>query len=197
VWRHTGDRLRAVDRASQAGQFLGWLMIGLGAVWFLRGGGSVVTPLLGWFLVTAARQDAMAARARASLAGVTVADLAWFGVARAAGTTDAATMLWERGRMGDVGVVAVEGADGRVTGLVTERQLWRVREGSLATTPLASVATPIERFGRAAPDEPIVRALTRLHPIHPLLTVWAGDRLVGLVTPEAVDRRLDQELAPA
>jgi hypothetical protein len=98
--------------------------------------------------------------------------------------------------MGDVGVVAVEGPDGRVTGLVTERQLWRVREGSLATTSLASVATPIERFGRAAPDEPIVRALTRLHPIHPLLTVWAGDRLLGLVTPEAVDRRLDQELAP-
>ena len=196
VWRHTGDRLRAVDRASQAGQFLGWLMMAAGAIWFLRGGGSVVTPLLGWFLVTAARQDAMAARARASLAGVTVADLTWFGIARATGTTDAATMLWERARMGDVGVVAVEGPGGAITGLVTERQLWRVREGSLATTSLASVATPIERFGRAVTDEPIVRALTRLHPIHSLLTVWSGDQLIGLVTPEAVDRKLDQTLAP-
>jgi Zn-dependent protease len=36
VWRHTGDRLRAVDRASQAGQFLGWLMTAAGAIWFLR-----------------------------------------------------------------------------------------------------------------------------------------------------------------
>ena len=58
------------------------------------------------------------------------------------------------------------------------------------------MATPIERFGRAVTDEPIVRALTRLHPIHPLLTVWAGDQLIGLVTPEAVDRKLDQTLAP-
>src|SRR4051794_21296763 len=194
VWRHTGDRIRAADRASQAGQFLGWLLIALGLIWFLRGGGSGITVLLGWFLLTAARQEAVSARARAALSDVTVGDLAWFGIARAAGTTDAATMLWERARMGDVGVVAVERADGTVAGLVTERQLWRVREGVLATTALASVATPLERYGRASADEPIVRALTRLHPLHPMLTVWARDRLVRVVTPEAVDRRLDQAL---
>jgi hypothetical protein len=162
---------------------------------FLRGDGSIITALLGWFLLTAARQDAMSARARAALSGVTVGDITWFGIARAKGTTDAATMLWERSRMGDIGIVAVERPDGSVLGLVTERQLWKVREGALATTALASVAIPVERFGRATADEPIVRALTRLHPLHPLLTVWAGDQLVGLVTPEAVDRRLDQ--APA
>jgi Zn-dependent protease len=195
VWRHTGDRIRAADRASQAGQFLAWLLIAWGAVSFLRGGSSIITVLLGWFLLTAARQEAVSARARAALADVTVGDVAWFGIARAAGTTDAATMLWERARMGDVRVVAVERPDGTVAGLVTERQLWRVREGALATTALASVATPVERFGRATADEPIVRALTRLHPLHPLLTVWAGDQLIGVVTPEAVDRRLDQ--APA
>jgi Zn-dependent protease len=194
VWRRTGDRIRAADRASQAGQFLGWLLIAWGVISFLRGNGSIITALLGWFLLTAARQDAMAARARAALSGVTVGDLAWFGIAHAAATTDAATMLWERARMGDVGVVAVERADGTVAGLVTERQLWRVREGALATTALASVATPLERYGRASADEPIVRALTRLHPLHPLLTVWAGDHLVGVVTPEAVDRRLDKAL---
>jgi Zn-dependent protease len=195
VWRHTGDRVRAADRASQAGQFLGWLLIAWGVISFVRGDGSIITALLGWFLLTAARQDAVAARARAALSGVTVGDVAWFGIARAAATTDAATMLWERPRMGDVGVVAVEREDGTVFGLVTERQLWRVREGSLATTALASVATPLERYGRATADEPIVRALTRLHPLHPLLTVWAGDHLVGVVTPEAVDRRLDQSPA--
>lgn len=195
VWRRTGDRIRAADRASQAGQFLGWLMIAWGVVSFLRGDGSIITALLGWFLLTAARQDAMSARARAALSGVTVGDITWFGIARAKGTTDAATMLWERSRMGDIGIVAVERPDGSVLGLVTERQLWKVREGALATTALASVAIPVERFGRATADEPIVRALTRLHPLHPLLTVWAGDQLVGLVTPEAVDRRLDQ--APA
>ena len=57
------------------------------------------------------------------------------------------------------------------------------------------MAVPVERYGRATAEEPIVRALTRLHPLHPLLTVWAGDRLIGVVTPEAVDRRLDQSPA--
>ncbi len=195
VWRYTGDRLLATDRASQAGQFLGWLLIAWGLISFVRGGGSIITAFLGWFLLSAARQDAVAARARAALAGVTVGDTAWFGLARAPGTTDAATMLWERSRMGDVALVAVERPDGTVMGLASEHQLWRVRDGALATTSLASVATPIERFGRATADEPLVRALTRLHPLHPMLTVWDGDRLIGVVTAQAVDRRLDERQA--
>jgi Zn-dependent protease len=195
VWRHTGDRILAVDRASQAGQFLGWLLIAWGAISFLRGDGSIITAFLGWFLLSAARQDAVAARARAALAGVTVGDTAWFGIARSPGSTDAATMLWERSRMGDVGLVAVERPDGSVLGLVSERQLWKVRDGALLTTSLASVATPIERYGRANADEPLVRALTRLHPLHPMLTVWDGDRLIGVVTAQAVDRRLDERQA--
>ena len=192
VWRVTGDRLRATDRASQAGQFLGWVLIAWGTLTFVRGDGSILTALIGWFLLTAARQDALAARARATLAGVSVREATWFGVARAAGRTDAATMLWERSRMGDVGIVAVERADGTVGGLVTEKQLWRIREGSLATTRLDDVMMPIERFGRAEPDEPLVRALARLHPLRPLLTVWDHGRLVGLVTAQAVDKQLDQ-----
>jgi len=197
VWRHTGDRVLAADRASQAGQFLGWLLIAVGVIMFLRGNGSIITAFLGWFLLTAARQDAVATRARAALADVTVGDVAWYGIARAPGTTDAATMLWERSRMGPVRMVAVERPNGTVAGLVTERQLWKVREGALATTALASVATPIERFGRADAGEPLVRALTRLHPLHPVLTVWDADQLIGVVTPQAVDRRLDQSSPPS
>jgi Zn-dependent protease len=190
LWRRHGDRLRAAETASQAGQFLGWLLIAWGLVGFLYGTGNLFTAFIGWFLLTAARQDAFAARARAALAGLTVRDAAWFGIARAGGLTDAATMLWERSRMGDVGVVAVERPDHSVQGLVTERQLWRVPDGVMGVTPLASIATPIDRFGRATPDEPLVRALTRLHPLNPLLTVWDADRLVGVVTPQAIQRHV-------
>jgi Zn-dependent protease len=193
VWRRTGDRILAAERASQAGQFLGWLLIAWGMVGLLYGnGGTFITVFLGWFLLAAARQDVMAARARAALAGVTVADVAWFGLARAGADTDTLTMLWDRGRMGDIGIVAVEGPDGSVLGLVSERQLWKVREGAMATTSLGSLASRIDRYARARADEPLVRALTRLHPMHPTLTVWDGDRLVGVVTHQAVERRLDQ-----
>jgi Zn-dependent protease len=193
LWRRHGDRLRAAETASQAGQFLGWVLIAWGLVGFLYGTGNLFTVFIGWFLLTAARQDAFAARARAALAGLTVRDAAWFGIARAEAATDAATMLWERSRMGDVGLVAVERADHSVQGLVTERQLWRVPDGVMGVTPLASIATPIDRFGRATPDEPLVRALTRLHPLNPLLTVWDAGRLVGVVTPQAIQRHVGSQ----
>ncbi|HKA02872.1 MAG TPA: site-2 protease family protein [Acidimicrobiales bacterium] len=190
LWRRHGDRLRAAETAAQAGQFLGWALIAWGLVGFLYGTGNLFTAFIGWFLLTAARQDAFAARARAALAGLTVKDAAWFGIARAGASTDAATMLWERARMGDVGLVAVERPDHSVQGIVTERQLWRVPDGIMGVTPLARIATPIDRFGRATPDEPLVRALTRIHPLNPLLTVWDSGRLVGVVTPQAIQRRV-------
>jgi hypothetical protein len=190
LWRRHGDRVRAAETASQAGQFLGWALIAWGGLGFLFGAGNLFTAFIGWFLLTAARQDALAARARAALSGLTVRDAAWFGIARAGGGMDAATMLWERSRMGDVGLVAVERPDHSVQGLVTERQLWRVPDGALAFTSLATLATPIGRFGRADPDEPLVRALTRLHPLNPLLTVWDGSDLVGVVTPQAIQRHV-------
>jgi hypothetical protein len=37
-----------------------------------------------------------------------------------------------------------------------------------------------------------VRALSRLHPFNPVLTVWDRDRLVGVVTPQAIDRLVNR-----
>jgi Zn-dependent protease len=191
LWRRTGSRLRAAERASQAGQVLGLLLVGWGIYGVLSGSGpNLITVLLGWFLITAARQDYVATRARAALAGLTVADVAWFGIARASADTDVLTMLWERERMGDVGLVAVQRGDGSVLGLADEDRLWRVPEGAMATTSLAALAVPIDRLGRAAPGEPLVRALNRLPSAHPTLTVWDDGRLVGVVRWPTVERFL-------
>jgi hypothetical protein len=67
-----------------------------------------------------------------------------------------------------------------------------VPDGELFSTSLGSVATPIERFGRAAPAEPLVRALVRFRPFAPLLTVWDGSQLVGVVTPHAIERIVEE-----
>jgi Zn-dependent protease len=190
LWRRHGDRVHAAEVASQCGQFLGWLLIAWGVVGFVTGGGNVFTVFVGWFLLTAARQEASAARTRAALTGLSVRDAAWFGIARAGPTMDAGTMLWERSRMGDVGLVAVERPDRTVSGIVTEQQLWKVPDGNLFTTPLAALAMPIERFGRAGPDEPLVRALARMRPFTPLVTVWDNGALVGVITSQAVQRRI-------
>jgi Zn-dependent protease len=195
LWRKHGDRLKAADVASQCGQFLGWLLIAWGAVGFVSGGGNLFTVFIGWFLLTAARQEAASARTRAALTGLSVRDAAWFGLARAGGGTDAGTMLWERSRMGDVGLVAVERADHSVAGLVTEARLWRVPDADLWNTPLSTLVTPLDRFGRATPDEPLLRALTRMRPLTPLVTVWDAGQLVGVVTTQAVQRRIVE--APA
>jgi Zn-dependent protease len=191
LWRRTGSRLRAAERASQAGQVLGLVLVGWGVFGVLSGSGpNLVTVLLGWFLITAARQDYLATRARAALAGLTVADVAWFGIASASADTSVLTMLWERERMGDVGLVAVQRRDGSVLGLVNEDRMWRVPDGAMARTSLGSLAVPIDRMGRTTPDEPLVRALNRLPATHPTLTVWDAGRLVGVVRWPSVERVL-------
>jgi hypothetical protein len=75
-------------RGSQAGQFLAWPLIAWGRA--APPGQLDHHGALGWFLP---RRAGVGAPGR--LADVTVGDVTWFGIARAAGTTDAA-MLWDR-----------------------------------------------------------------------------------------------------
>ncbi|MFI7300981.1 site-2 protease family protein [Streptomyces sp. NPDC050121] len=59
LWWRTGDRLRATAGATAAGRVLGWLLIVLGLVVFMRGGGfgGLWLALIGWFLIAAATAE--------------------------------------------------------------------------------------------------------------------------------------------
>ena len=86
--------------------------------------------------------------------------------------------------------MAVHDHSGALTGLVAEDQLWLVPEQQRPFTVLAQLMVPFNRVAKAAPEEPLASVLTRVTPFAPFITVWRDDRLVGVVTSEALQRRL-------
>ena len=190
-WARHHDRLRATTEAAQAGQILGWAIVILGLWMMLRGWGGFFLPLTGGFLIISARAEQLAAVTESRLSGVTVADVTWYGVAEAAADTDAETMLGQRGRLGAPRVVAVQDGRGGLTGLVAEDQLWLVPEQQRPITRLAQLMVPFSRMARAEPHEALAPVLARVTSEQSsFITVWRDDRLVGVVTREALQRRL-------
>ncbi len=194
-WAQHHDRYRASREAAQAGQALGWTVVIIGIWMLFHGWGGIFVPLTGGFLILTAKAEQMAAGTQARLAGVTVDDVTWYGVAQAAGDTDAETMLGQRGRLGTPRVVAVQDRSGALTGLVAEDQLWLVPEQQRPFTVLAQLMVPFNRMAKAAPDEALASVLARVSPLAPFITVWRDGDLVGVVTSEALQRRLQTALA--
>ena len=152
-WARHGDRTRATHEAAQAGQILGWAIVIVGVWMMFRGWGGLFIPLTGGFLVISAKAEQMAANAESRLAGITVDEVTWYGVAEATADTDAETMLGQRGRLGAPRVVAVQDGQGGLTGLVTEDQLWLVPEHQRPFTRLTQLMVPFNRVARAEPHE--------------------------------------------
>ncbi|MFZ1491586.1 MAG: site-2 protease family protein [Ilumatobacteraceae bacterium] len=189
-WRIHGDRYRAMEEATTAGRVVGWLVAGIGLWLVLEGAGGFFILLTGVFIAFNASAERAGIGIRRRLDGLTVTDLTWYGIAHAPGDTDAETMLWQRNRLGMAKVVAVDDEQGHIAGIVAEDQLWKVPEDQRPYVRLRQLATPLTRFGRARPDEPLTSALNRLNPYAPMLTVWQGDRLVGVVTTERLQKKV-------
>jgi len=101
---------------------VGWIIAAVG-IWLLFNGISAFMIIItGLFLAINAKAELMASQMSARLVGTSIRDLTWFGVAHAPSDTDAETMLWQRDRLGTPKVVAVEGNDGELEGLVAEGQ---------------------------------------------------------------------------
>ncbi len=193
-WRIHGDRYRAAQDAARTGIVVGWIIAAVG-LWLLFNGVSTIMVIVtGLFLAVNAKAELMASQMSARLVGTSIRDLTWFGVAHAPSGTDAETMLWQRDRLGTPKVVAVEGNDGELEGLVAEDQLWMVPELQRPGVLLTQLMVPFGRLARAELDEDVTAVLPRLNPLAPMVTVWREGRLVGVVTAEALKRRMNDAL---
>jgi Zn-dependent protease len=189
-WSRHGDRYRATREAATAGRAIGWFIVGAGIVLMFNGRNGLMLLITGLFIISSARVEKLSADMAEQLAGVRVGDLTWFGVAHATQDTDAETMLWQRSRLGDAGVVAVESTPGTIAGFVSEEQLWAVPESRRESVSLRSLMQPLDRATKADPDEEISAVLSRLNPLHPMITVWRDGLLLGVVPKERLRRRL-------
>ncbi|MBV8305288.1 MAG: site-2 protease family protein [Acidimicrobiia bacterium] len=78
LWRRTGDKRRATSVAATWGRIVGFGFIALGVAGFALGGAGVNgvwLALIGWFLISASRAEAMASAPAAAPAHVEAADV--------------------------------------------------------------------------------------------------------------------------
>ncbi len=191
-WARTGDKYRAMREAGNAGRLLGWLMVGGGVLLMLNGQFGVFIIITGVFIAISAKSEIMASHIGERLDGITVGDLTWFGIAEAGTDMDADSMLWQRQRLGNAGAVAVLDDDGHLDGLVMEDQLWAIPSERRPMVMLTQLMVPFDKLAKASPDEELSAVLPRLNPLRPVVTVWNGDKLLGIVPPKRLEERLKQ-----
>jgi Zn-dependent protease/CBS domain-containing protein len=192
LWRLRGDRVSAAVTASRAGRRFGWLLVALGLVQFVMVGvGGLWLMLLGWFITTAATAEEQQAELSDALAGVRVADvMSADPVAVPAGITV--------GRFLDAYVFTHRHStfpvtdDGRLVGLVTLARVKRVPIHQRDTTQVREVACPLADVPVVGPDDALSDLLPRMtEATDGRALVVDGERLVGLVSPSDVVRRLE------
>jgi CBS domain-containing protein len=195
VWRRSGDRAAATVTATNAGRYVGYTLVGFGFLLALLGDiGGLWFVLLGWFLVGAARAEATGLLLREALGGVRVSDVMTAHPITAPAELTIAALLDDYVLRHHCSAFPVTDAAGRVTGLVTLRQVRGVPPQERAARRVASVAAPIDRVPGARPDEPVLALIDRI------AQAAAGDgralvfddgKLVGIVSPTDINRALD------
>jgi Zn-dependent protease len=192
-WARHGNRYRAMREAATAGRIIGWACLALGAALLLAHVPNGIFFLLtGMFIGVNARAEATYADISERLAGVTVGELTWYGVAETGHDMDTDSMIWQRQRIGGAGAVVVRGDDGTLAGLVLEDQLWAVPVEQRPWTMLTSLMAPFNRLARADPDDELASVLPKLNPLRPIVTVWRDGRLLGVVPPAALKQQLQR-----
>ena len=169
---------------------MGWLVAALGFVLILRSQSGVWLIITGAFISVNAHVEITAASIAQRLAGSKVRDLTWFGIAQAGTDMDADSMLWQRGRLGSAGAVAVTDDSGAPQGLVFEDDMWAVPADERPWVMLTQMMVPFDRTAQAAPDDDLSSLLPKINLARPVVTVWEDGRLVGLVPPARLRERL-------
>ena len=194
-WARHGNRYRAMREAAQAGRIIGWGLAVLGLSLTLNGRTGIWIAITGFFIAVNARAEITMAGVGERLAGIKVEDVTWFGIAETDTDMDADSMIWQRSRLGGAGAVAVRGEDGELGGLVLEDHLWAVPVEQRPWTMLTTLMTPFNRLAQADPDDELASVLPKLNPLNPVVTVWRGGQLLGVVPPKALRAKLQLEPA--
>jgi Zn-dependent protease/CBS domain-containing protein len=184
LWSRTGDLARATRNAGRAGEFLGYLLVGVGLILFVVVGdpGGVWLAVLGGFLLSAARAEVRSVLVREALRGLRVRDLM---------TPDPVTVR-DTATLGEfVDTVAwtsrfttypVVDGDGPV-GLLRFRDVAAVPREHWDHRRVADLAIPLGRVGQVAPDMPATQAFDAvIASAASRVLVVDGDRLVGILS---------------
>ncbi|MDT0468799.1 site-2 protease family protein [Streptomyces gibsoniae] len=199
LWWRTGDRLRATAGATAAGRGLGWLLMVLGLVVFMRGGGfgGLWLALIGWFLIAAATAEGRQAQLRSVLAGVPVRDAMTRDPLTVPAVLTVADMLADPRYRYRHSAFPVTGADGAPAGLVTLDSARRVPLEEQGTVTVGEVMVPLSRTSVAGPDDSLADLLPRMEPgAERRVLVMDEGRLVGILSLSDISRTVTWLMNP-
>jgi Zn-dependent protease len=199
LWRRHGSRVRASVTATRAGVWVGGALVGYGLLGTFTGWGfgSLWTALVGWFLVTAARQERAFALLRHDLSGLRAGQVmtpapaaapAWF-------TVDAFLRNYVEPWQPEA--LPLRTFDGRPAGVVTTAALRQVPPERRPIVRAGDVAIPMEDLVVVGPEQPVTDLAARLAGGRTVAAVVAGGQLLGLVTQADLARATTQARAVA
>ena len=190
LWRRHGSRVRASVTATQAGVWVGAGLVAYGLLGTFTGWGigTLWTALVGWFLMSAARQERDYAVVRSGLEGLRADQVmapapaaapAWF-------TVDA--FLRNYAEPWQAAALPLRSFDGHPAGVVTAAALAAVPPDRRHIVRAGDVAIPVPALVMVAPDQPVTDLPARLAAGRTVAAVVADGRLLGLITPADLAR---------
>lgn len=192
LWWRTGDATKSAVWASQTGKVFGWFLVAGGLFSLFTGAvGGLWLAVIGWFLITAASVEGQQAVVRQRLSGIPI---------RRVMTPEPVTVpaaMTARDFMDGYllrhrhSAFPVTGDDETPVGLVTLDRIRAVQPADRDHTQIGEIFLPLSEVARASPDDSIADLLPRLgeRPEGRAL-IFAGERLVGIVSPRDVSRTL-------
>jgi Zn-dependent protease/CBS domain-containing protein len=191
LWHRTGDRVRATTSAAHAGEVLGYVLVGLGALeFFAVSVFGLWFVFLGIFLLSAARAEKHDVVLRSSLATVRVRDLMTPDPVVFPSALTVAELVDQQIHQVRFGTFPLVRPDGQLEGLTTLARVRRVPPHQRATTRLIDTACPLAEVPAAGPDEAIADLLQRMQraPDGRALVIGPDLRLVGILSPSDIAR---------
>jgi Zn-dependent protease len=199
VWGWTKSYTKASRLAARTGQAIAYGMIGIGAWEAVRAyqtpGGDIVSgvwlAMIGWFLLSAAKQSYAQAETRTALEGLLVSDIMTPEppiVGREISLEDYAREVNRSKRSSHLVV-----AHGQLVGMISSDALGRVPQDEWGSTSVQAAMTPREKLLWAEPGESALKLLDRMRSVGTQqMPVIADGSVVGMVTRESIVHALER-----
>jgi len=194
IWGITKDYSRSTRIAARSGQVIACVMIAFGLWTALRGYGRGGDPLggiwfalIGWFLLSAARQSYAQVATRGALEGLRVADIMTAempSVGRDLSLQEYAQEVARTGRRSHLVV-----SDGQLVGLMHVEALKKVPREEWTMTSVQAAMITRDKLPSTVPEESVLGLLDRMRAsdVDQIAVVNNGS-IVGLVTRDAIAR---------
>jgi predicted transcriptional regulator len=199
VWGWTKSYTKASRLAARTGQVIAYGMIGIGAWEAVRAyqtpGGDIVNgvwlAMIGWFLLSAAKQSYAQAETRTALEGLLVSDIMTNEpptVGREISLEDYAREVNRSKRSSHLVV-----AHGQLVGMISSDALGRVPQDEWGSTSVQAVMTQRDKLLWTEPGESALKLLDRMRSVGTQqMPVIADGSVVGMVTRESIVHALER-----